>query len=120
MEFKTSTPGQPAVGVVLMSLDSSGAAQPAVQGYSSYNTAANTVGYQVKTGAGVFRGVTVNTAGVTAPSATIYDGTSTSGTKLATINTGTQISLEYNIAFTVGLFIVLSATTPADVTVAYQ
>jgi hypothetical protein len=119
MEFKTANPSQPAVGVVQMTLDGSGVAQPVTQGATPYNTAANTTGYQVKSGAGVFSGITVNTAGLTS-SATFYDGTSTGGTKLATISTLAQVSLNYNIAFVTGLFVVLAGGTAADVTISYQ
>jgi hypothetical protein len=88
-------------------------------GDSSYNTAANTTGYQVKTGAGVFKGLSINTAGLTS-SATIYDGTSTSGKKLGTYNTLSQNFIPANYAFTNGLFVVLAGGTPADITIAYR
>lgn len=88
------------------------------KGASAYNTAANTAGHQVKNSAGVLHGVTVNIAGLTS-SATFYDGTSTGGTKLATVSTLGQTSLTYDIAFATGLFIVLAGGTPADVTVSY-
>lgn len=88
------------------------------QGASAYNDATGTAGHSIKTGAGVFQGFTTNTAG-TSSTAVLYDGTSTAGTKLATINTATVASLQYNIAFATGLFIVSSTATPADITVAY-
>ena len=91
--------------------------QPA--GFSSYNTASNTAGYAVKTGAGVWNGLIVNTAGLTS-AATFYDGTSTGGTKLATASTLAVNSNVYSIAFTTGLFVVLTGGTPADVTITYR
>ena len=90
-----------------------------IAGDLSHNTAANTAGYQVKTGAGVLKGLSVNTVGVTS-SATFYDGTSTSGAKLGTFSTLAQNSLPLNLAFTDGLFVVLAGGTPADVTIAYR
>lgn len=90
--------------------------QPA--GASAYNTAANTAGYQVKSGAGVWRGFTINTGG-TGSTATFYDGTSTAGTKLATVSTTALATLFYDIAFTTGLFVVLAGAGAADVTITY-
>src|ERR1700761_7420802 len=84
-------------------------------GASAYNNPANTAGHQIKTGAGVFQGISVNTAGLTS-TATLYDGTSTSGTKLGTFSTLAVASLQLNIAFTTGLFVVLAGGTAADVT----
>lgn len=87
--------------------------------FSAYNNAANTAGVQVKSGAGVLGGISVNTAGLTS-SATLYDGTNTSGTKLGTFSTLAQVSLPLNLAFATGLFVVLAGGTPADVTIAYK
>ncbi|MEJ0017533.1 MAG: hypothetical protein WDN25_13400 [Acetobacteraceae bacterium] len=87
---------------------------------SAKNYAANTAGDAAKTGAGVLAGLTINTAGATS-TATLYDGTSTAGTKLATINTTAVGSINFNnIAFATGLFVVLAGGTPADVTVVYR
>ena len=113
--------------VALMALDTNGvpqalsAANPLTvsQSGTAYNTAANTAGYAIKSSAGTFQGISVNTAGLTS-TATLYDGLSTAGTKLCTISTLAQTSLQYNIAFSTGLFIVLSGGTPADVTVVYR
>jgi len=89
-------------------------------GNSSKNYAANTAGDQAKLGAGILRGLTVNTAGLTS-TATLYDGTSTSGTKLGTFSTLAQNSLQdLNLAFATGLFVVLAGGTPADVTVSWS
>ena len=88
------------------------------RGATSYNTAADTAGYQVKLGAGIWHGITVNTVGLTS-SATFYDGTSTGGTKLATVSTLAAVSLHYDIAFATGLFMVLVGDTPADVTISF-
>lgn len=88
------------------------------QGASSYNDAVGTAGDQIKSGAGVLASVTINTAG-TSSTATLYDGTNTSGIKLATIDTTSSRTLNFNAAFTTGLFIVSSTVTPADITVGY-
>lgn len=88
-------------------------------GNSSKNYVAANAGDQIKTGAGVLRGVNVNTAGA-GSSLVLYDGTSTSGTKLGTFSTAALASLSMNLAFTTGLFAVLAGGTPADVTVSYS
>lgn len=96
-------------------------AASSVGGASSYNAAANTAGHQVKTGPGTFYGLSVNTPGTTS-TATIYDGTSTSGTKLGTYSTTVQGAAPApgpGFEFTTGLFIVLAGGAPADVTIAY-
>lgn len=88
------------------------------QGATAYNDAVGTAGHQIKSGAGTLQGVNVNTVG-TSSTATLYDGTNTSGTKLATIDTTKAGPNLYDVAFTTGLFIVSSTVTPADITVSY-
>jgi hypothetical protein len=103
----------------LIVADSSGSADPVTttpKGGTAHNYAANSAGAQVKTGAGVVLGLSVNTPGLTS-SLVLYDGTSTAGTKLGTFSTLAQVSLTLNIAFTTGLFAVLAGGTPADVTI---
>ncbi len=94
-------------------------AQISLAGATPYNTAANTAGHAVSSAPGVFCGLTVNPPGV-GSTATLYDGASTAGTKLATVATTAQVSLTHNIALTTGLFMVLAGGTPADVTVTYR
>lgn len=93
-------------------------AQSEPRGGTAYNTASDTAGYQVKSGAGIWQGISINTAGLTS-TATLYDGLSTAGTKLATISTLAQNSMRYDIAFATGLFLVLTGGTPADITITY-
>ena len=108
--------------LVPLLVDSNGAlktADAADVGNTAKNYVANTAGNQIKTGAGVAASINVNTAGLTS-AIVLYDGTSTSGTKLGTFSTLAQAVLPINLAFTVGLFAVLTGGTPADVTVAYR
>ena len=112
--------GGTVIGVVEMYVDGAGKAQPK-QGASFYNTNANTAGYQVKTGAGVFLGLSTNTVGLTS-SVTLYDGTSTAGAKIGTYATlvqGGPMVPSMGITFATGLFMVAAGGTPADVTVSY-
>ena len=82
---------------------------------------ANTAGAAVKTGAGTFHGVTINTKGATSNLLTIYDGISTGGTVIAVIDTTSTPGLwEFDVQFLVGLFYVLAAGTPADITFSFQ
>lgn len=70
---------------------------------------------QVKTNAGVLMGLSVITAG-SAWTATIYDGTSTSGTELYTVSLDTVGPIVFPpTRFTTGLFIVTAGTTAGSV-----
>lgn len=83
---------------------------------TNINTATST---QVKTGSGTLLSVVVNTGGASS-TLTLYDGTSTSGKKLATMATATSaVSLPYNLKFSTGLFAVTANGTAADITVVY-
>jgi len=88
--------------------------------YSNITTATTTT---VKSGAGTFHAITVNTA-VASATLTIYDNTAASGTKIGTITLPSTITgvdpfiLPYDIAFATGLTIVTSGST--DVTVSYR
>ena len=116
-------------GMVQMALDANGVPQPIsitnpepTVGASFYNTAADTAGHQIKTGAGTFYGLSVNTAGLTS-TATLYDGASTAGAKIGAFSTlaqGGPVIPPIGIAFATGLFLVLTGGTPADVTISYQ
>jgi hypothetical protein len=72
----------------------------------------------VKSGAGTFGRITINTAGA-GSSASIYDGLTAAGALLATVSTAAQVSLDYGIALQTGLCVVTSGGTAANVTVAY-
>lgn len=75
----------------------------------------------VKSGAGVVHTICINTKGATANTATVYDNTAASGTKLGTIDTTTGVGcMTYNAAFGTGLTVVTAAGTAADMTVTYK
>jgi hypothetical protein len=70
---------------------------------------------------GFLHKVIINTKGTSANIATLYDNTVGSGTKIATIDTTSNIGdIEYNIQFGTGLTIVLATGTAADITIAYR
>ena len=57
-----------------------------------------------------------------ANTATVYDNTAGSGTKIATIDTtlGRAVALILDVAFATGLTVVTATGTAADLTVAYR
>lgn len=86
--------------------------------YENITTDATTV---VKSSRGVLHTITINSP-VATGTITIYDNTSASGTKIATITVPTAavpITLIYDVAFWTGLTVV-TGTEVMDVTVAFQ
>lgn len=77
---------------------------------------------QVKTGAGYFNGLTVNTAGVGA-TVKLYDGTDATGLLLGTFSANAQGSVQapgFGIPFATGLFVVVASSgTDPDITIVY-
>jgi hypothetical protein len=76
----------------------------------------------VKTGAGVFLGLSVNT-GQAGDTVTVYDGLTAGGTKIGTYSSaavGGPTLPSGGIAFSTGLFVVTTGGTPADITVSYR
>jgi len=65
--------------------------------------------------------ITINTKGASANTATVYDNTAGSGTKIATIDTTASVgTLRFDAAFSTGLTIVTATGTAADITVLYR
>jgi hypothetical protein len=90
-------------------------------GALSYQNIAANGTTTIKSAPGWLHSITINTKGATGNTATVYDNTSGSGTKIGTIDTTAQIqSLLFDAAFTTGLTIVLASGTAADLTVSYQ
>lgn len=82
---------------------------------------ATATGTLVKTGEGVFLGLTVNTPHA-ATTATVYDGTDNTGTLLGTFaltSAGGITVAAGGLPFTTGLYVVTAGATPADITVSY-
>ena len=82
------------------------AAKESSNTYSNITTATTTA---VKSGSGVLVSLVVGTAG-SSSTATIYDNTAGSGTKIATINTDSLGSYIFNCRFATGLTIVTVGT----------
>jgi hypothetical protein len=83
--------------------------------YSNINTNTTTT---VKSGAGILHSITVNGTGA-GETVTVYDNTSGSGTKIATITPAAGSTLIFDCKFSTGLTVVTAGTTPADLTINY-
>lgn len=84
--------------------------------YTRITTNTNTV---IKTGKGVFSGISVNTAGATS-TATVYDNTTCTGTIIGTFSTLAQVVLNVGAIATTGICVTTAGGTPADITVLWQ
>ncbi len=90
-----------------------------IPAYNYTNLAANATTV-IRTGPGVLHNVNINTKGGSSNVITIYDGVSTAGTKIATIDsTVTYGPLNFDVTFLTGLTVVIGTGTAADVTVAW-
>ncbi len=75
----------------------------------------------VKSGAGILHKVCINTKGASANTATIFDNTAGSGTKMGTLDTTADTACKvYDAAFATGLTVVTATGTAADLTVVYR
>ena len=72
----------------------------------------------VVTGPGVLKRIVINTKGASANTATIYDNTTNSGTKIATMDTTANVGeVNYDVSFVTGLTVATATGTAADLTV---
>lgn len=75
----------------------------------------------IKSGPGVLHTICINTKASSVSTATVYDNTAGSGTKIATIDTTSTIGcLTYDVAFYTGLTVVTASGTAGDITVSYK
>lgn len=99
-----------------MAVSAAGAIDVRQVGAYSFNNITTNATTVVKGSAGTFRGLTVNTAG-TGSTATIYDNTAGSGTKVGTVNTAVLgTSLQFDAACATGITIVTAGAGAADIT----
>ena len=75
-----------------------------------------------KSGAGILRRIVVNTKGATSNVLTIYDGVTTGGILIASIDTvnGVGGMFDYELSFATGLTFELAGGTAADITVIFE
>jgi hypothetical protein len=118
-QFPTNNPNAKVFGAVAFCIDANGVAQPilACSGYANLNANGTTT---LKSGKGFLSKVTINTKGASANTLTLYDNTTGSGTKIATIDTTAGGTLPYDIEFSTGLTAVLATGTAADVTISFK
>lgn len=90
------------------------ATEAASNKYTNITTATTTA---VKSGSGIIERIVVNKVG-SSSTATVYDNTAGSGTKIATINTDSLGTYHYGARFGTGLTVV-TVNTP-DITVIYR
>ncbi len=118
----TATPVIP--GYLSLSGCSSAALTPCfiATGGASVSNITTSTSTTVKSGAGVFLGLSVNT-GQSGDTVTVYDGLSAGGTKIGTYSSaavGGPVLPPGGIAFSTGLFVVTVGGTPADITVSFK
>lgn len=85
-----------------------------------YNYISTAVTITLKTGAGQFHALNVESAGATGNTITVYDNTAASGTKIAEYLVPFTGTATFNVLFTTGLTIVTAGTTPPNLTVSYR
>lgn len=75
----------------------------------------------VKNGAGVLHNIAINTKGLTANIATVYDGPAATGAVIGVIDTTANVGfVNFDVQFLTNLTIVTSAGTAADLTVSFM
>ncbi len=112
------TAGTPSADVITIQGAATGTPLPTVTGGNTYTNITTATTTTIKSGAGVLHTVCVNALGTVASSATIYDNTAGSGTKIATLNTLALLGCQtYDVTFATGLTIVTTGTVAPDITV---
>lgn len=84
--------------------------------FKNITTNTNTI---IKASPGQVGNVIINTAGATS-AAIIYNNTTCTGAKIATVSTLVQTSISLNVNASVGICVTTSGGTPADITVTYN
>jgi len=74
----------------------------------------------LKPGPGVFHSVTINKLGAKSTVVTVFDNTTAAGAIIGVVDTSfAVVTLEYDIAFQVGLTVSVDALSTADMTFAF-
>lgn len=93
---------------------------PSILSFQYINITSNT-STQVKTGSGFFHAFIVSTKGATGNTATVFDNSACSGTKIATIDTtASGATYIYDVQFNTGLCITTATGTAGDFTVSFR
>lgn len=86
-----------------------------------YSNIASNATTTVLSGGGYLHSITINTKGASSNTATVYDNTAASGSKIATIDTtAAVVTLLYDVNVKTGITVVTATGTAADLTVSYS
>lgn len=111
------TAGTPSADVLTVQGSATGTPLPVVAGGNTYTNITTATTTTVKSGAGVLHTICVNSLGTVASTATVYDNTAGSGTKIGTLNTLALLGCQtYDVSFATGLTIVTTGTIAPDLT----
>ena len=94
-------------------------ALPVTQAGAAFNNITTNADTVVKSGAGTFVGLTVNTAG-TGSTAKVYDNTACSGTVVATFSTAALATWLPGVAVSTGICVTTAGAGAANITVLYR
>jgi hypothetical protein len=115
------TAGTPSADVITVQGAATGTPLPTVTGGNSYTNITTATTTTPKSGGGVLHTICVNALGTVASSATVYDNTAGSGTKIATLNTLALLGCQtYDVTFATGLTIVTTGTVAPDLTASWR
>lgn len=122
IDSKTPILGQAAkTGSVPVTLASDQGALTVAPSGGSFNHISTATTTQVKSGAGVFQSLQINTVGAGTTTISIYDATSGTSNPIAVISGLTLGNFQFNCAFTTGLRVITTGSiTAPDITVIYQ
>ncbi|HEX5508936.1 MAG TPA: hypothetical protein VFX37_10575 [Pseudolabrys sp.] len=84
--------------------------------YTNITTNASTV---IKAAPGTFLGIVVNTAGTTS-TATVFDNTTCTGSKIGTFSTTAVSSLTFGISAATGICVTTAGSAAADITILWR
>lgn len=92
---------------------------PVFQAGSSHTNITTDTNTVVKSSPGTFTGLIVNTAG-TSSTATVYDNTACSGTKIGTFSTTAQTAITFGVAASTGICVTTAGSAAADITILWR
>jgi hypothetical protein len=103
----------------LISIGGPGSASYSVGVALNYSHLTTTGTVVLATVAGLFHVFTINQAGTSGATATIFDSTSASGATICAIDISSKGTFGYNAYFTNGLTVVVAGSAVGDLTISY-
>jgi hypothetical protein len=92
---------------------------PVNQAGASHTNITTNTDTVVKASPGTFIGLIVNTAGTTS-TATVYDNTACSGTKIGTFATTAAVALSFGVSASTGICVTTAGGAAADITILWR